>query len=175
MRPGRLRTPIHLSLALPVYLIERCLPPRYPIRSWHRRMNRSDLQRLAELRIAEAKVLLENNCWAGAYYLAGYAVECALKACIAKTTQQYDFPDRGRVNSSHTHNLSALARIAGLEEKFRERAGSEESFNINWKSVRDWSEEVRYRPNVPEHRAVTLYGAIVDAEYGVLPCIKKFW
>ena len=175
MRTNGLCAPVYLSLALSVYLIERCLPPRHPIRSWHRRMNRSDLQRLAELRIAEAKVLLENNCWEGAYYLAGYAVECALKSCIAKATRQYDFPDRRRANASHTHNLASLARTAGLEEMFRERAALEESFNINWKTVRDWSEEVRYRLNVPEHRAVTLYGAIVDAEYGVLPCIKKFW
>jgi HEPN domain-containing protein len=31
-------------------------------------------------------VLLEAGLYAGAYYLAGYAVECALKACIAKKT-----------------------------------------------------------------------------------------
>lgn len=45
-------------------------------------MNRVDFRQLAGLRIAEAKVLLDNNLYAGAYYLAGYAVECALKACI---------------------------------------------------------------------------------------------
>jgi HEPN domain-containing protein len=51
-------------------------------------MNRADLQQLAELRITEAKVLLDNGFYAGAYYLAGYAVECALKACIAKLTNR---------------------------------------------------------------------------------------
>lgn len=138
-------------------------------------MNRSDLQRLAELRIAEAKVLLENNCWEGAYYLAGYAVECALKACIAKATQQYDFPDRRIANASHTHNLASLARTAGLEEIFRERAALEEPFDENWPTVSGWSEEARYRPEIAEQRAVALYDAIADAEYGVLPCIKKWW
>jgi len=44
----------------------------------------------------------------GAYYLAGYAVECALKACIAKKTQRHEFPDKRRVDASHTHNLIQL-------------------------------------------------------------------
>ena len=46
-------------------------------------------------RLREAKALLSVRCWSGAYYLAGYAVECGLKACIIKylmTTDQ--FPER---------------------------------------------------------------------------------
>src|SRR5919106_3680906 len=39
----------------------------------------------------------------GAYYLAGYAVECGLKACIAKQVRRHEFPDRTTVNQSHTH------------------------------------------------------------------------
>ena len=41
-------------------------------------MNRSDLQKLAEIRVQDSEVLLGACRWAGAYYLAGYAVECAL-------------------------------------------------------------------------------------------------
>lgn len=47
-------------------------------------MNRSDFQDLAQIRLAEAAALLQAERFDGAYYLAGYAVECALKACIAK-------------------------------------------------------------------------------------------
>ena len=59
-------------------------------------MNRTDLQQLADVRIAEAHALLTLAVPMsdGAYYLAGYAVECALKACIAKTVNQHDFPDK---------------------------------------------------------------------------------
>jgi hypothetical protein len=46
----------------------------------------------------------------GAYYLAGYAVECALKACIAKETKRYEFPDKKRVDSSYSHNLDLLVK-----------------------------------------------------------------
>ena len=46
-------------------------------------MNRSDFQQLADVRIDEAAVLFAQGKYDGAYYLAGYAVECGLKACIA--------------------------------------------------------------------------------------------
>jgi hypothetical protein len=49
-------------------------------------MNRSDLQQLTEMRIRESGILLTGAESSGAYYLAGYAVECALKAhCQADT------------------------------------------------------------------------------------------
>jgi hypothetical protein len=67
-------------------------------------MDRKDLRALSRVRLSEARALLKAELPDGAYYLAGYAVECALKACIAKETQRYEFPDKKRVNSSHTHD-----------------------------------------------------------------------
>lgn len=58
-------------------------------------MNRADLQALSRLRIKEARLLLKHRQFEGAYYLTGYAIECALKAAIAKRTAKYDFPDKG--------------------------------------------------------------------------------
>lgn len=55
-------------------------------------MNRQELQAIALLRIEEAQHLLSGKHYSGAYYLAGYAVECGLKACLAKSTREYDFP-----------------------------------------------------------------------------------
>ena len=57
-------------------------------------MNLGDLQALSAVRLNEAKALLKADFPSGAWYLAGYAVECGLKACIAKQVQRYDFPDR---------------------------------------------------------------------------------
>jgi HEPN domain-containing protein len=47
-------------------------------------ISRADFQQLADVRLKEAKALLDLGMWDGAYYLAGYAVEVALKACIIK-------------------------------------------------------------------------------------------
>ncbi len=45
-------------------------------------MNRLEFQAMAEERIVDASLLLVGGQWSAAYYLAGYAVECGLKACI---------------------------------------------------------------------------------------------
>lgn len=47
-------------------------------------MDRKKLQWLAEERLKDAKALLGRKRWSGAYYLCGYAVECALKACLLR-------------------------------------------------------------------------------------------
>lgn len=78
-------------------------------------MNRVDLQKLAIVRIREAKILFDSGEHSGAYYLAGYAVECALKACFAKGVQRYDFPEKDKVSKIFTHRLREIAKLAGLE------------------------------------------------------------
>jgi hypothetical protein len=75
-------------------------------------VNRSDLQRLAELRLSDAQALFDAHAFEGAYYLAGYAIECALKACIAKRTREFDFPDKREVERSYTHDLERLMEVA---------------------------------------------------------------
>ena len=50
----------------------------------------------------------------GCYYLAGHAVEAALKACIAKATRRYEFPDKDRANRVFTHDSVKLLREAQL-------------------------------------------------------------
>lgn len=40
-------------------------------------MNRADLQTLSDLRLADGEALLQAGRFAGAYYMLGYAVECA--------------------------------------------------------------------------------------------------
>ena len=45
-------------------------------------MTRADFQKLANERVADARALLAARRWGGAYYLAGYAVECGLKSCV---------------------------------------------------------------------------------------------
>jgi HEPN domain-containing protein len=56
-------------------------------------MTRRDLQNISRLRIQEAKLLLINSSYSGAYYLAGYSVECGLKACIERQMRQSNIPE----------------------------------------------------------------------------------
>jgi HEPN domain-containing protein len=60
-------------------------------------MNRSSFRRVAARRLRDARALLRARCYSGAYYVAGYAVECALKACIARQTRATSYPPKPNV------------------------------------------------------------------------------
>ncbi len=110
----------------------------------------------------------------GAYYLAGYAVECALKACIAKGIKRHDFPDRGKVNDSHTHNLKDLMRLANLEVARLEQARNSVAFRNNWDLVQQWSEQSRYQRHA-RVVAQALVEAVTDSKHGLITWIKRYW
>jgi len=137
-------------------------------------VNRKELQELARTRLLEAKSLLRAGFPDGAYYLAGYSVECGLKACIAKRTRRYDFPDRKNVDASHTHNLKELVRIANLESIRLEQTERNPLFLGNWDLVQQWSEQSRYRRH-ERSSAAALVDAVGSLRNGVLPWIKRHW
>ncbi|HET6628345.1 MAG TPA: hypothetical protein VFG91_01070 [Woeseiaceae bacterium] len=138
-------------------------------------MNRADLQKISQMRRADAHALLSAGRFAGAYYLAGYAVECALKACIAKQIGHHDFPDKKLVNDAHTHDLDKLVRLAGLQPDLESELKKSPDLEINWSVVKEWSEQKRYDRGVSKARAKDLYSACVARKYGVLAWIKKRW
>ena len=139
-------------------------------------MNRLDFQKLAEIRIKEAKVLLDNKCFEGAYYLAGYGVECALKACIAKKTKLHDFPPPKKVvEDIYTHSIMKLLVRAELGLELKNQEATVIQFKLNWAVVKDWSEHKRYETQIDTKRARDLYRAITNSRNGVLPWLKKYW
>ena len=137
-------------------------------------MNRTDLQQLAKLRINEAGILLANRAWDGAYYLAGYAVECALKACIAKQTLAEDFPDKKHAERAWKHDLNELMVAAGLMRNWQADAPVGCERYENWKTVKDWNEQARYR-RLSQADAEALLNAITDTTNGVLTWIRLHW
>ena len=138
-------------------------------------MNRSDLKKLALTRLREAKVLLLNGEYSGAYYLAGYVVECGLKACIAKQTKRFDFPDRKTVVDSYTHDLSVLVRVAGLQPSLDlEIQRDQQGFGRCWSVVKEWTEQHRYRI-IDQKTAEDMIEAISDAKHGVLKWLRHHW
>ena len=134
-------------------------------------MNRKEFQQLATIRLREDKLLLSANAPDGAYYLAGYAVECALKACIAKSTERHDFPDLKRARGSYTHDANELIIVADLRSAHRE-AMRQSDFARCWEIVIKWSEESRYNKNSLEDVA-GLIEAIENRKYGILQWLKK--
>ena len=138
-------------------------------------MNRNDLQTLSRDRLADARVLLRSDRHAGAYYLAGYAVECALKACIARQTSRYDFPEKKLANDCHTHDLSRLVGIAGLKTRLESALAADSGFELNWAIVKDWSEEDRYNSTISAAEARDLYSAITARRTGIMSWLRNHW
>ncbi|MDO9048651.1 MAG: DNA-binding protein [Methylobacter sp.] len=137
-------------------------------------MNKTELENLVAIRIKEADILLTADCYQGAYYLAGYALECTLKACIAKQVKEFDFPDKKLANDSYTHKLADLVITAGLKQKLAEQENQNEAFKLNWAIVIEWSEDSRYKFAIKKQDAHDLFNAITDNESGILPWLKKY-
>ena len=135
-------------------------------------MNRTDLQLLADSRIADAEVLLSAGRWAAAYYLLGYAVECGLKACAARHFRQDEVPDKAVVNDFYTHSLDRLLGISGVKAALEARVNTDPAFQVNWNTVRDWKESSRYDHSTTEARARDMLVAVADAKNGILTWLK---
>jgi HEPN domain-containing protein len=137
-------------------------------------VNRNDFKQLAVLRLKEARALLRDGHFSGAYYLTGYVVECGLKACLAKKTRRYDFPDKKTTVDSYTHDLNKLLKLAGLETELEAEATADPAFGDNWTIVKDWTEESRYQIN-SRRAAKAIYSAVAGRNHGILRWIRRHW
>lgn len=137
-------------------------------------VNRTELQILANERIAEAKILLDAGKWSGAYYLAGYAVECGVKACIAKLSKPDEFPDKNFGAKCWVHDIEQLVELAGLKTKRNVDASANVNLDANWNIVRGWKEASRYDQKT-QADVQALYDAITQNSDGVLLWIQLHW
>lgn len=138
-------------------------------------MNRTVLQAISRERRREAAALLHSRLFPGAYYLVGYAVECALKACIAKQTNKHDFPNRRLATDCWTHDLEKLVQLAGIKQDLDRDMKTSPALQVNWAIVKDWSESDRYDITITAAQARDLYSACTRRRNGLLPWIQSRW
>lgn len=128
---------------------------------------------LADARLTDAQLLLAAHRYGAAYYLAGYAVECALKAKIAWRFRHAEFPDPRFVRDVHTHALRDLVRHADLSVHLEEKRRSDLEFATNWTIVSGWSVDARYEMIDPI-TAHDMVRAVGIEPSGVMPWLKGF-
>ena len=138
-------------------------------------MNRQELQELSRIRRKEAAALLKAKHYSGAYYLLGYSVECALKACIAKQTNKHDFPNKELAIKAYVHNLEELIKLAGLKSDLDKDIKKNGTLEVNWAVVKDWNESARYICTITSADAKDLYSACTSRTNGILSWIKTKW
>jgi HEPN domain-containing protein len=137
-------------------------------------LDKSKAQNLSLTRIKEAEILLKENCFAGAYYLAGYSVELALKAVICKKFKRETIPDKNFVQSLYTHKLDDLMTKSELKFKFDEDKKANSQLDTYWTVVTKWNENSRYDLK-SEQDATSIINAINDPQNGILSWIKQHW
>ncbi len=115
--------------------------------------------------------------WSAAYYVAGYAVECALKSCVLKRLAggpEVIFENKRFSENCWTHNLEDLVTLAGLDAALAADVAANRVLGRYWMTVKDWNEKSRYA-TTPHHLAKQLYKAITESTNGVMQWIKVRW
>ncbi len=137
-------------------------------------LTKNDLEKLAQVRLDDAMYLFRSNRCSSAYYLAGYAIELALKACISKLMQPNMIPDKAFISAIYTHKLDSLLSTAGLRPQFDADIKIDPQFAAYWAIVNNWNEESRYQFWDPIS-AASMIQAISEPTHGVFQWVKKRW
>ena len=144
-------------------------------------MTRPEFQQIALLRLDEAETLLIQGKYDGCCYLAGYALELALKAVICNRMDNDSFFDILKSETARAfkiHNLSELVILAGLSKEYKKLEVDNPILSGNWEYIKNdikWSEQLRYQIGLTEIQAKTMITAINDPLNGILEWIKKYW
>ncbi|MFA5892576.1 MAG: DNA-binding protein [Candidatus Margulisiibacteriota bacterium] len=126
------------------------------------------LKQLSRERIRESRILFAKRKFSGAYYLAGYSIELALKAYYCK---QMSFPPKD-TKDLYCHNLETLLLSCGLKESLLNDIKTNHDLGAKWGVITKWSEESRYLITKKEITRDFL-DAIDNKRYGILIWIMK--
>ena len=132
------------------------------------------MQQLAQERVEEAALLLVATKYSGAYYLTGYALEFALKACIARRTNQHDFYDKEIAKECFTHRPDVLVKVAGLRPQLDTDMAASLDLSVNRRTACNWTEASRYEFHT-KLQAEELFQAITNPTHGVLSWVRSHW
>ena len=139
-------------------------------------MNRGEWRNLAAERVLDAQALLNAGRWACAYYVAGYAAECGLKACVLARVEKSGviFDDPKFAEQVRIHKLDRLMKVADLEPRFFTAIAANPVLAGFWGVVSAWTEESRYQSKTKTD-AQQLYEAITHNPDGILQWIQQHW
>src|SRR5688500_10212057 len=107
-------------------------------------LSRRDLQAAANNKLRDATLLLQNKRFSSAYYLAGYAAEMGLKACIARRMISDVIPDKNFGQKLYTHDLKTLIQLSGLTAELEAAKQADNEFGAYWGIAGEWTPEARY-------------------------------
>ena len=106
----------------------------------------SELEKIANERLADAEWLIKGQRVDSAIYLCGYCLEIAFKARLCKDANRADFPETSPEFKLHnlkqwqTHSLTDLAKLCSIYGTIKKKHWQE------WTLVQTtWAVEIRYK------------------------------
>ena len=142
----------------------------------YRPLDYDAFKKLAVQKTKGAKILFKNGCYNDSYYLAGYAIECALKACYCKSINAQTFPPAKNIyDKLYQHGLNKLLDVSGVKSQFDQEVSNNIKLQTNWNVTKDWTYESRYANSIKKTEAEALIKAITANRVGILTWIKKVW
>lgn len=143
--------------------------------------NYTEIQNLVDLRLKEAKILLSNNFYERALYLAGYSIELLFKGQIVKILDipnlfDNSFKPKEFRKPYFTHDLNHLLTFSGLKNKLNSEMETNRELFKNWSLITDkWDKNCRYKNfgNYNESEVLDFITAIEDEKYGIKQWIEK--
>jgi hypothetical protein len=106
----------------------------------------SELEKIANERLADAEWLIKGQRFDSAIYLCGYCLEIAFKARLCKDANRLDFPETSPEFKLHnlkqwqTHSLTDLAKLCSIYGTIKKKHWQE------WTLVQTtWAVEIRYK------------------------------
>lgn len=137
-------------------------------------LTRQLLQKNAQLKLDDSILLFQNGSYSNSYYIAGYAIEIGLKACIARHFREGVIPDKKLVNDAYSHDFDKLLGVAGLRGDLIGYKNENVNFEANWGIVSQWNPESRYE-QTDRSTAQYFLHAIEDQTNGVFKWIIQHW
>lgn len=137
-------------------------------------VSRADLQTLARSKLGDARFLLRHSRDFSAYYLAGYAIEFALKAVIARQMEHHVLPDPKFIREVYHHDLDKLVGLSRLRPALDSDRKSNARLNANWAIVSDWKVESRYEL-IDRVRSRAMVKAVGGPSTGIFQWVQHHW
>lgn len=133
-----------------------------------------DFLRLSERYLTGAEILLDKREYDSAYYLAGYSVECLIKAVICKNVKAGEFPPKN-TNKIYSHEIDQLIEAADLQGNLDFDKERSKSLKESYLVLKDWNpKESRYQHGVVDQKKAEDFLGQIKNKEGFVEWLKKY-
>lgn len=137
---------------------------------------RSEWRELAKEHLSDLKALRAAERWSAIYHIAGVAVECGLKAIIARTFKLHCWPEKNLEQKIYQHTAKRLEEqlpnFAKTDLQNEQRRDPE--FWIHWQLMLSWDVDTRYK-SYSQAEADGIYVAVTQPRHGVARWLRRHW